>query len=206
MAKLDDGTPPPGEPLRNWVDRWPADDPPGGRAGAAVTIVLRNGRRDAEVLLIERTVRDNDLASGQVALPGGRTEPEDATMGTTALRELSEEVGLGPGDVELPLRLVGVARADLFGLDVAVFAARLSSTPAPVVPSPNEVAHVFWLPASALTRVEPVERMTTKGPLEVPAVVHQGHVLWGFTLRILRDFFREPQHEGGSAREGPASP
>ncbi|MCI4321466.1 MAG: CoA pyrophosphatase [Thermoplasmata archaeon] len=159
-------------------------------------MVLRDGNRDVEVLLIERTVRTDDLASGHVALPGGHTDPEDATLAATAIRELTEEVGLGSHDVDLPLRLLGVERADLFGLDVAVFAARLGSRPAQLVPSPAEVAHIFWLPLPRLAEVESVERTTPMGPRKVAAVVDNGRVLWGFTLRILRTYLRPPPSPG----------
>jgi len=178
------------------VQRWPAEDLPHGRAGAAVTVVLRDGHRDVEVLLIERTVRKEDLASGHVALPGGRAEPEDATLGATAIRELTEEVGLGRHDVEMPLRLLGVERADLFGLDVAVFAARLATRPTELVPSPDEVAHIFWLPLPKLGQLEPVERATPMGPRRVAAVVDNGRVLWGFTLRILQTYLGSAQAPG----------
>jgi 8-oxo-dGTP pyrophosphatase MutT (NUDIX family) len=174
---------------RSWVERWPAEDLPHGRAGAGVVIVLRQGTREPEVLLIERTVRRSDPASGQVALPGGRADDGDPSLRATALRELAEEVGLGPADLEPPTRFVGVQRANVFGLDVAVFAATLAPKPGPLVPSPSEVAHVFWLPLSALDRPEEVERETSRGTITVPAAVHQGHVLWGFTFRVLREFF-----------------
>ena len=179
----------PASPLSDLLARWPDADLPHGAAGAAVTIVLREGGSGSEVLLIERTVRDDDPASGQVALPGGHSEDGDATMGATALRELREEVGLGEADVTRPLRFVGVQRASVFGLDVAVYATALTDRPGPVVASPGEVAHVFWLPSESLGSVRPVERSTRRGTFEVPAVVHQGHVLWGFTLRVLRDAF-----------------
>lgn len=182
--------------VRRWLDRWPPGDLPSGAAGAAVTVVLREGRKDVEVLLIERSVRETDLASGQVALPGGRAEPTDATMRATALRELHEEVGLGASDLLGTPGLVGVEAARLFDLQVAVYTAALGPSPTPRAASPREVAHVFWLPVSALDRVETVERATRAGPRNVPAIVHEGHVLWGFTFRILRRFFDRPDPPG----------
>jgi 8-oxo-dGTP pyrophosphatase MutT (NUDIX family) len=187
--------PPAGEAppsVERWLARWPRNDLPHGTAGAAVTIVLREGHRDVETLLIERTVREDDPASGHVALPGGREDASDASMRVTALRELEEEVGLTPSDLLGAPGVVGVELASLFGLRVAVFCAALSPSPGPVRPSPREVAHVFWLPLGALDHPERVERATKSGPREVPAVVHDGHVLWGFTYRILRQFFDRP--------------
>jgi 8-oxo-dGTP pyrophosphatase MutT (NUDIX family) len=64
-----------------------------------VTILLRNGRSGVETLLIERTERPTDPASGQVAFPGGRVEESDGALVRTALRELQEEVGLTEGDL-----------------------------------------------------------------------------------------------------------
>ncbi|HXQ94664.1 MAG TPA: CoA pyrophosphatase [Thermoplasmata archaeon] len=192
--------------LDRWLARWPTADLPRGSAGAAVTIVLREGHKDVEALLIERTVREDDPASGHVALPGGREDDGDATTLATALRELREEVGLGPTDLLGTPGLVGVEVASLFGLKVAVFAAALGPSPTPVPASPAEVAHVFWLPESALDRVETVERDTRFGPRAVPAVVHQGHVLWGFTYRVLRQFFERPDPPGPGGPPGPAAP
>jgi 8-oxo-dGTP pyrophosphatase MutT (NUDIX family) len=171
------------------VERWPDRDLPAGSAGAAVTVVLRSGTRDAEVLLIERTVREDDPASGQAALPGGRTDSSDASMRATALRELGEEVGLTADDLEGPARCVTVQRANLFGLDVAVFTGVLGARPGPRIASPAEVAHIYWLPWTALHDPRPIERVTRYGNRTVPAVVYQGHVLWGFTLRVLREYF-----------------
>jgi 8-oxo-dGTP pyrophosphatase MutT (NUDIX family) len=184
--------------VRRWLDRFPTTDLPKAAAGAAVMIVLREGAQDVEVLLIERSLRDGDLASGHVALPGGHFEPTDPTMRSTALRELAEEVGIAESGLVGSSRLVGTELAPLFGLNVAVYAAALGPSAGPVAADPKEVAHVFWLPVGALGRVEKVSRETRVGMLEVPAVVHDGHVLWGFTLKVLNRFFGEGQ--------GPAEP
>ncbi|MCI4373105.1 MAG: CoA pyrophosphatase [Thermoplasmata archaeon] len=173
--------------------RFSIERPPTSSAGAAVTIVLRENRPEVEVLLIERASDPDDPASGQVALPGGHVSEVDGNLAQTALRELEEEVGLGQRDLESELHYVSTLPARRFGIDVGVFAARLSSlgrAPAPL--SPAEVAHVFWLPRSALDTTRKVERDTSVGIIPVNATVHEGHVLWGFTRRVLRQFFELP--------------
>ncbi|HKN07539.1 MAG TPA: CoA pyrophosphatase [Thermoplasmata archaeon] len=176
--------------LSDLVGRFPALAPPVSTAGAAVVIVLRQGQTEVETLLIERAERAEDPASGQVAFPGGHVTDGDGSLASTALRELEEEVGLGRGDVVGELRFVSTALAIRFGLKVGVFAAILAPDgPAPTPRSPEEVAHVFWIPRSALATSRPIVRETSHGLAEVPATVFEGHVLWGFTRRVLCQFF-----------------
>jgi len=179
--------------LSGLLGRFAQGAPPAGSAGAAVTIVLRNGLSEVEALLIERTERATDPASGQVALPGGHVEDSDGSLEVTARRELAEEVGLTENDLDGPLRFVNIEHASRFGLDVAVFAGAIG--PSAARPSPlsrDEVAHVFWLPRSALAQTTTVDRATGFGTRPVPATVFEGHVLWGFTRRVIRQFFGLP--------------
>ncbi|WP_019373765.1 NUDIX hydrolase, partial [Melaminivora alkalimesophila] len=67
-----------------FMDRAPA------HAAVLVPIVLHPR---PTVLLTERTT-NLSTHSGQVAFPGGRTDPEDRDAIATALREAEEEVGL----------------------------------------------------------------------------------------------------------------
>lgn len=184
---------PPARSLDQLLARYPIQRPPVNSAGAAVTIVLREGLSDLELLLIERASDPDDPASGQVALPGGHVSEGDGNLAQTALRELEEEVGLAQQDLDSELHYVSTVHARRFELDVGVFAARLSlagRTPAPR--SPQEVAHVFWLPLSSLETTQRVVRDTSVGIIPVNATVHEGHVLWGFTRRILRAFLDLP--------------
>ncbi|HTW55847.1 MAG TPA: CoA pyrophosphatase [Thermoplasmata archaeon] len=190
----------PARSTRTLLGRFAEGAPPVSEAGAAVTIVLRDGAREPEVLLIERTVNPNDPGSGQVALPGGRVDPADATLAATAIRELGEEVGLLASDLDGPPRFVRTELAARFGLRVAIFAAALDPMARPpAVASPREVAHVFWLRGGALAETRRVFTETVRGRAEVPAAVVDGHLVWGFTRRILRDFFELPPEgdEGG---------
>jgi 8-oxo-dGTP pyrophosphatase MutT (NUDIX family) len=183
----------PARTIAELLDRFPEGAPPIGTAGAAVTIVLRDGAHEVEALLIERAENPDDPASGQVGLPGGHVEDSDSSMGATALRELREEVGLGRADLASTPRYVETRLAARFHLKVSIFAAQLAATAAsPSAASVGEVAHVFWLPRSALDHDRLVGRDTHLGRIEVPAVVYDGHVLWGFTRRVLRDFFGYP--------------
>jgi 8-oxo-dGTP pyrophosphatase MutT (NUDIX family) len=178
------------------LDPYSVERPPVGSAGAAVTIVLRQGLSEVEVLLIERASDATDPGSGQVAFPGGHVSEGDGNLLDTALRELEEEVGLGRADLEGDLRYVSTELARRFGLTVAVFAGRLGPLGrGPVPRSPREVAHVFWLPRSAVERTTRVARDTPRGSVEVNASVHEGHVLWGFTRRVLREFLGEPMED-----------
>jgi hypothetical protein len=52
----------------------------------------------AECLFIKRVTRTGDRWSGDVALPGGKSEPEDESPKYTAMRETWEEVGLDLAD------------------------------------------------------------------------------------------------------------
>ena len=51
-------------------------------------------RGDAEIMFIKRASRKRDPWSGDIALPGGRRDPEDANDCEAAVREVREEVGL----------------------------------------------------------------------------------------------------------------
>lgn len=182
--------------LDDLLARFPLERPPTSSAGAAVTIVVREGLTDLEVLLIERASDPDDPASGQVALPGGHTSEADTNLTQTALREMEEEVGLAREDLVGEPHYVSTVRARRFGFDVGVFAVRLGpkgKMPSPR--SPKEVAHVFWLPRSSLEIARRVERETSIGNISVLATVHEGHILWGFTRRVLRDFFDLPNED-----------
>ncbi len=212
------GSPAPGAAIAaqpsHFLERFPRLSPPVSTARAAVTIVLRSGGDDVEVLLIELATNPLDLASGQVALPGGHVDGRDGSLADTALRELEEEVGIPPADVLETLRYVRTAEARRFGLQVGVFAAELpAASRAPSPRSAVEVAHVFWLPRGELARTEWTNQLTSRGELAVPTTRYGGHALWGFTRRVLREFFSLPAEdpvlpagEGGPSRGAAAAP
>lgn len=75
---------------------------------SAVTVPLLSISGRPAVLLVEKK-KDLPVHGGQVAFPGGKKEPHDASPVDTALREFTEETGLPPD----ALHVVGVMEPEL---------------------------------------------------------------------------------------------
>ncbi|WP_440992171.1 NUDIX domain-containing protein [Haloarchaeobius baliensis] len=101
--------------------------------------------RDGEYLLVERAA-DEDHASGQLALVGGRVEPTVQGTGAfedTARREIREEVDVGVTDLTYVQSNAFTTDTGTDCLNV-VFLARHDEGE-PTVAEPEEVAAVHWL-------------------------------------------------------------
>ena len=106
--------------LRAAIDRGPHDDYDDGDhrfnpghpritglrqlRDAAVLIPVVDRGDEASVILTKRA-ETLTSHSGQVAFPGGRIDPTDASPEDAALREAEEEIGLDPGHVEIVGRM-----------------------------------------------------------------------------------------------------
>jgi len=154
-------------------------------AAVALILIERDG---LEALFIKRAARSGDPWSGQVALPGGRFEPDDQDLERTAIRETAEETGV---ELSSSTRL-GVLD-DLYPRTptlppvlVRPFVFSLAAAP-PLVIS-DEVERAFWVSLSRL--VEPSVRREVKllirGEQRIfPAYDLGEDVIWGMTERIL---------------------
>lgn len=82
----------------------PRFDEPRQLRDAAVLIPVVDHGSEASVILTRRadSLRDH---SGQVAFPGGRIDPTDASAEAAALREAEEEIGLDGTHVEIVGRM-----------------------------------------------------------------------------------------------------
>ena len=72
---------------------------PNPRLSAVMILVYKKGNHPY-FALIERPVYDG-VHSGQIAFPGGKKDPTDSDLKETALRELFEEVGISPIQVNV---------------------------------------------------------------------------------------------------------
>jgi 8-oxo-dGTP pyrophosphatase MutT (NUDIX family) len=160
---------------------------------AAVAIVLRPGDAgELELLMIKRADYEGDPWSGQVALPGGRQEPDDLSLERTAIRETWEETAI---DIEREGAIVG-ALDEVSPRTPTVRRVIVRPYVAAVIPdvaiveSP-EVAAAFWVPLSALRETAAwitAEVVAHGQSLTVPAFSHGEYLVWGLTERILRGF------------------
>lgn len=174
------------------ADHQPVEvDEPGVRR-AAVALIVRPGPGEPQLLFIQRAHYETDPWSGQVAFPGGREEPGDASLMETAVRETFEETGLDirrHGEVIGQLNDLGPQTPRLPPVVVRPFVAVIDSHSE--LSLSDEVAAYFWVPLEAL-RLDSGWRdtvVTTKG-LEFTrrAFHHEGFVVWGMTERILSHF------------------
>jgi 8-oxo-dGTP pyrophosphatase MutT (NUDIX family) len=158
-----------------------------GRAAAVLILLFPDTDGQARVVLIERT-GGRGHHSGEVSLPGGKTEPEDADVVATALREATEEVALDP--VAAGVRVVGILEP--FWIPVSDFAVTpvvaIAERRPVLAPSPAEVARILEAPMAMFLPDAPfemVERTVRDWPLRYGAYALDGLSVWGATARIL---------------------
>lgn len=162
---------------------------------AAVALLLVDRGPASEgpaLLLIRRAERAGDPWSGQMGLPGGRRDAEDADLVATAIRETAEEVGvrLPPSSLLGSLDDVAPRTPVLPPVAVRPFVFRLPAAPV-LTPNP-EVAATAWVPLGDL--LAPGARRSVEVQIRgesrvVPAYVTPEGIVWGMTERILSLLF-----------------
>ncbi|HEX2252584.1 MAG TPA: CoA pyrophosphatase [Thermoanaerobaculia bacterium] len=177
---------------------------------AGVSLVLRPGAADLELLLIERVERPGDPWSGHMALPGGMRERTDADLRATAFRETAEEVGVALDDERLLGALDEVAPSSprLPPLVISPWVAAVAPG-TPLVPDPAEVATALWVPLAELRGEGAVSEVLVElegSHRSFPSLRYLDYQIWGLTYRILRQFMaltREVwEAEAGKAEVG----
>jgi len=165
-----------------------------------VAVVLSRVTHDAsdsgDLLLVRRATYPGDPWSGHIALPGGRHEPDDATLEDTARRETLEETGIDLGGArcigELPEIVPNFIRRPALVIRPYVFAYHADRR---VTLSP-ELAEAWWHPVDSLRRADAWETLDVHAGGTARAVrgyrLH-GHVIWGITERILAELFAHPE-------------
>lgn len=158
---------------------------------AAVALVLSQVPEGLAALFIERATRVDDPWSGQIALPGGRRDPQDADLLATAMRETLEETGVDLGVAERLGTLDDLypRTPHLPPVVVRPFVFSVEYAPA-LVPS-HEVTSAFWVPLSVLRSSAARKEVTLllRGErLRFPAYALGDHVIWGMTERIITPF------------------
>ncbi|SDL93029.1 NUDIX domain-containing protein [Modicisalibacter muralis] len=141
--------------------------------------------RDEPTILFTRRASHLKQHAGQVAFPGGKREPDDPDLLTTALREAQEEIALTPGKVQLLGRLGDLI--SLHGIRVTPFVGVIPPD-LPLRADPGELDAIFEVPLSVFLedRRSHTDVITAYGrPFYVPSYQAGEHVIWGLTAMML---------------------
>ena len=158
------------------------------RPSAVLVLVFPDETGEARVLLTARPEADI-RHPGQIAFPGGATDPEDRDPVATALREAREEVGLdeAAAGVEV-LGALDPVTIPVSGFRLVPVLAVATRRPV-LTPDPREVRAIFDAPVERFlpgTQVELVERDIGPGVrIQYGAFDVDGYRIWGATARIL---------------------
>jgi 8-oxo-dGTP pyrophosphatase MutT (NUDIX family) len=168
------------------VHRAIADDRGDPLIWAAVAVILAPDP-DA-VLLIRRAERVGDPWSGHMALPGGRQEPAEPNLLTTAVRETAEEVGLTLSLADFIGTLDDVVPRTPVLPPIAVRPHVFALSHRPSLTLNPEVAGARWVPLDLLLdpAIQDSVRLDIRGESrEFPAYRLDDSIVWGMTERIL---------------------
>lgn len=172
------------------------------REPAAAAVLVPLVMRDELMLLLTQRTTNLSTHSGQIALPGGRTDDTDTDAADTALREATEEIGLPRNHTEV----LGTLPVYVTGTAYVITPVVALVTPGFVLqPNPAEVADVFEVPLAYLMNPANHRRHAvefdgiTREWLSMPyldAAVRQEdgqlkeRFIWGATAGMLRNLYR----------------
>ena len=162
------------------------------REAGVLLLLYPDGYGALHFPLIERASRHAaDRHRGQIALPGGKREPEDDSITATALREAEEEVGVVREDVRVlgQLSPLYIPVSNFLVTATVGFAERRPD----FVPQEAEVARVIEASAAELFEERAVRHadMDVHGRLtlkQVPYFALAGERVWGATAMMLSEF------------------
>jgi 8-oxo-dGTP pyrophosphatase MutT (NUDIX family) len=154
---------------------------------AAAVVLLFDPSEPSLPLLFMRRSRLVRTHRGQIAFPGGGVEPHDDGVVATALRELQEEMGVAPDDVEVLGRLRPVMTATSYRRLTPIVA--LERRQLDPVPDPYEVGDWFRIDLAELLRAPLTARRIPNDPARREVYFYEagGRVIWGASAAILHD-------------------
>ena len=181
-----------------WAPEHSVEKKFSNREPALAAVLLPLVMRDELTLLLTERAGNMSTHSGQIALPGGKTDETDHDAVDTALREAHEEIGLAREHVEvlgiLPTYVTGTA----FIITPVVALVRPGFA---LQPSPSEVADIFEVPLRYLMDPSNHQRHefevdgVLRQWLSMPYTGDEGmdakeRYIWGATAGMLRNLYR----------------
>lgn len=160
------------------------------KASVLIPVTRHDANNESHIVL---TVRSENLKThaGQISLPGGSQDEQDADAVATALRESEEEIGLPTDKVDVIGQLGDIALPSGFQVTPIV---GLIESGLPFTPCPIEVAEIFHAPlslvlnmgaySSSLKTYDNIQR-------KVLELQYGNYRIWGATAAILYHLAKE---------------
>lgn len=186
-----------------WTPEHSVEKKFGNREPALAAVLMPLVMRDELMLLLTQRAAQMSTHSGQIALPGGRTDEGDRDAVDTALREAYEEIGLPRDHAEVLGTLPTYVTGTSFIITPVVALVRPGFV---LQPNPGEVADVFEVPLSYL--MNPAHHRRHEAEFDglvrqwvsMPYVQTAGEegspdggterYIWGATAGMLRNLYR----------------
>lgn len=181
---------------------WSLNDT-GVSAREASVLCLLTEEESPHVIL---TVRASRLPThaGEVAFPGGKRDPDDSDLLSTALRETQEEIGVNPEQI----RIIGSLSQVLSLHKVAVTPwVGIVDPSVSVRPNPGEIETIFRTPLAYLCELDNARldkfRSVDGHTRYVPSWQYQGQEIWGLTAWVLAELLNVGLDAGIPTRPRP---
>lgn len=160
------------------------------RAGVLIPVIQAGGGGESRIMLTLRTKHLRSHA-GQVSLPGGSAEPQDADIIRTALREAEEETCLPSHAVQVIGTLPALIMPSAFHVTPVV---GLVKAEVQLQACPVEVAEIFYVPTAFLLnpknyRVASMEFQNRER--RFMETHFDGYRIWGATAAILHHLAKQ---------------
>ncbi|PKP10748.1 MAG: coenzyme A pyrophosphatase [Bacteroidetes bacterium HGW-Bacteroidetes-4] len=155
---------------------------------SAVLLLLYPKNNELYFPVIRRPIYDG-MHSGQMALPGGKTEEGDASLIETAVRESHEEIGVDKNSIEILGSLTDLY-IEVTHMQVLPVVGFVDKKPDFFIQA-SEVDALFEIPLSHLFNPElkKKEWWNLRGELiEIPFYHFADQKVWGATAMILSEF------------------
>jgi len=174
---------------------------------AAVHLIFYRKDKDEDspmsLAMIRRVQNENDPWSGHYAFPGGGVN-EGEGLKEASLRETKEEIGIEvPSEsylgefYRIQVRFDGAPSK----LAISAHASLIEGAEAPLLsPCPIEVDEAFWFPMSELLAKDSIsyrEFHFSKTRKELPSISFDGHLVWGLSYMIFREFLMQWEELSG---------
>lgn len=172
--------------------------PDNGEIAAAIAIIIREQNNQYEMLLIERSQRDGDPWSGQMAFPGGKIDAIDVDARAAAERETDEEVSVQLQTSDYLGRLDDLLGPKVKSVNTVLLSNFVYFINQDIQPKANyEVANIVWVPFNYFTdkkRISMVVHPRDRA-IKLPGVridkqeAKSPRVVWGLTFRVITSMF-----------------